>query len=542
VNIIQLLKKLGPAKLAALASVGVFMLAFLVFFAARMSASRMEILYTGLDHEQAARVIAELDAQNIRYEVRAGGTEIIAPANQINRLKVQMAGVALGEMAAGGYEIFDRGDSFGTTNFMQQVNLVRALEGELARSIRSINGVQSARVHLVMPRREMFSREQQAPSASVVVRMQDGRLDGRQALAIQRLVASAVPGMDINSVSIMDTRGVLLTRPFTSPDAMALSSNEEMRRSHEVRLTQAVQDLLERTVGMGKIRAEVNVDMDFAKVVTNREIFDPDQQVVRSMSTSTETAQSTEQDGVVTVQQNLPDRMANETTGSRSSSERVEETINYEISRETVNQINNSGVIRRLSVAVLVDGNYTVGAHGERVYHPRTTAEMNSLTTLVKTAVGFDAARGDQVSVVNLQFVNLEDSMPAEPRLFLGLQKDEAMRLAEGLGIALVAVFIILLVVRPMIVRAFSNVQEAPVPEELMITHVAPVLTGPGVQTAQLDAPSEDNMELDTLIDIAKVEGRVKASSLRKIGEIVDKHPEEALNIIRAWLHREGGN
>jgi flagellar M-ring protein FliF len=307
----------------------------------------------------------------------------------------------------------------------------------------------------------------------------------------------------------------------------------------EMRLARSVEQLLESVLGPGKVRAEVRADMAFDKTVTNQEIYDPDSQVARSTVTREQSAQTNENEpDAVSVSQNLPNAQVNNTGAQATSSDTsTEETTNFEISRKTVNSVNEAPSIQRLSVAVLVDGTYQTDAEGTKVYQARPEAEMDKLNALVRSAIGYDANRGDQIEMVNMQFTGLDEIDLPEPWSFMGFSKEEVMRMAEGLGVAIVAVLVILLVVRPLVARAFDGAA-AGADQKLLGADgsLAPQLTGPGGVPAPI--PEEEDLS-DELIDIDKVEGRVKASSLRKIGEIVDKHPEEALSIIRNWLYQE---
>ena len=451
---------------------------------------------------------------------------------RVTPVRMQMAELGLPSGGSIGYEVFDDMDALGATNFMQNVNLVRALEGELARTIRAIDGVQNARVHLVLAQREMFTRDVQDPTASVYVKMKAGRLNENQVSAVQHLIAAAIPRLKPSNISIIDERGALLSRAFESDEQIIGAQQEQTRNSLERRLPQSIISLVESSLGAGKVRAEVRVDMDFDKVVRAEEIFNPDEAVLLSSVTVTETGSLTEsQPDDVTVAQQLPDAALNGgSAGARSqeNTERTEETVNYEISKTTINQVCETGIIQRLSIAVLVDGTYTEGQDGERVFQPLPNETMTKIKVLVQTAVGYDANHGDQVEVINMPFTDLEEFELEEPFDLFGFTKEEILRITEGLGVAVVAVLVILLVVRPLVTRAFEAMPSGD--DALRTTDVAQLTAMPSVREEE---------DLDELIYIDNVEGRVKASSLRKIGDIVDKHPDEALSIIRIWLYQE---
>lgn len=545
-SLLDTLRNLGPAKLATIGAIVGGLAIFAIFLAARLGTPTMGLLYGNLDLEDSADVVAQLEAQGVPYELRANGSQILVPQDRVLRLRMAMAEQGLPKGGSIGYEIFDRPEGFGTTDFVQNVNLLRALEGELARSIASFDSITSARVHLVLPRRELFSRTQSEPSASIVLNLRGGRmLPARQVQAIQHLVASAVPSLKPGRVAIADDRGNLLARGdgSTEEGVIGTSRVEEMRLAYENHLKRTITDLLEKSVGQGNVRAEVSVDMNFDRVTVNSEIYDPDGQVVRSRQTIEETENSRDTTGsdAVTVASNLPDTNLNSPNiGSSSNSTRTDQTINYEISRTVRNHVREGGQVERISVAVLVDGIYEPGNDGTLVYRPRTEEELQQLQTLVRNAIGFDANRGDSVEVVNMRFAQPEMAPVEQP--FLGLEKSDYLQIAEMVILAVVAILVILLVLRPLVSRAFSLNGENMEGEDEEPT---PALAGPDGQHARLGGPATEaamaavEHESESMIDISQVEGRVRASSLRKIAEIVDRHPEEALSVLRGWLSQE---
>ncbi len=519
--------------------VAVGLIAFIIFFATRFSAAPMELLYGNLSATDSREITQQLELAGIPFQSANNNTEILVPGERVTPVRMQMAELGLPSGGTVGYEVFDNMDSLGSTNFMQNVNLVRALEGELARTIKAIEGVQNARVHLVMAQREMFTRETQEPTAAVYIKMRSGRLAENQVNAVQHLIAAAVPKLKPSNISIVDERGALLSRSYENDAQMVAVQQDESRNNLEKRLALAVTSMVESSLGPGKVRTEVRAEMEFDKVVTAEETFNPDQQVPRSSVTVTENNTSNEtQPTDVSVAQNLPDaNLNNQAQGRASTSEnRTEETVNYEISKQTVNRVRESGTVKRLSVAVLVDGTYTTAEGGERTFVALPEETMTKIDSLVKTAIGYDANRGDQIEVVNMPFTGFDDlaNLPEEFDL-LGFSKEEVMRMAEGLGVAIVAVLVILLVVRPLVTRAFESMPQG---DDALMSEGMAQLGGPGGVPMPITQQEEEE-DLDELIDIDKVEGRVKASSLRKIGDIVDKHPEEALSIIRTWLYQE---
>lgn len=553
---VDLIRNLGPIRVAALVGTAVAVLGFFIFLASRLSTGGMGLLYGDLDPADSGAIVKELDTRGIPYELKAGGQQVFVPGDEVLKLRVALAEKGIPGGGTLGYEIFDKSNGLGTTNFQQNVNLVRALEGELARTIGSMNNIRGARVHLVLPQRELFSRERRKPSASVVLQTQGaGRLGKEQILAIQHLVAAAVPDMEPRNISILDNRGQLLARGTTEDEsALAAQNSEEMRLAFENRLRRGVEEIVERVVGLGRVRAEITANIDYDRFTEQAEIYDPDSQVARSTQTINEnqSSQDRSQQSTVSVQNNLPEAQASQAdggVGSRSQSARNEETVNFEISRTIRNRVREAGEVKSLSVAVLVDGRYTENASGDKVYQPRDEKELEQIATLVRSAVGYNAERGDTVEVVNLQFVKLEPLDLDDGSLLFGISKEEFLQLAEVLVLGVVGLLVILLVVRPVLTRLFESMPTtlaAGAPGGMIGgADAIAQLTGPGATADMaelLEAEGEEESLLDQMIDINQVEGRVRASSLKKIGEIVDKHPEEAVAIIRNWMYQEAGS
>ncbi|RCK48272.1 flagellar M-ring protein FliF [Thalassospira profundimaris] len=548
-GILQTLKSLGPTRLMALSGVGLLLIVFFAFLILRVSAPNMELLYRDLSPADAGQIVDRLESQQIDYQLLKGGTEILVPADQVNRMRISMAEAGLPSGGSVGYEIFDKQDGMGSTSFEQNINHVRALEGELARTIASIQAVKQARVHLVLPKRQMFSRETQEPSASIALQLQGKELDAEQIAAIQHLVAAAVPQLVPSKVSIIDERGHLLARGDGEQQTATFLTQtaNEMRVRNETRLRNTIEDLLSRSLGYDQVRAEVSVDMNFDKITTNNERFNPDERVVRSSQTVDESSTNTETDGTdpVTLQNNLPDpNLGNNNAGSNSQETRSEETVNYEISKTTTQSVKEIGEISRVTVAVLVDGTYNTNENGEKVYQERSQQDLDKIAALVRSAIGYDPNRGDQVEVINMKFADTSDMFSDAPvETFLGLDKNEVYRIAEMLVLAIVAILVILLVVRPLLTRAFETLPSAAdMAQRQLLSEDGSMMAEGGQPALAGPAPvpgAGTHDEHEELINISQVEGRVKASSVKKIGEIVDKHPEEALAIIRNWLYQE---
>lgn len=534
-NILQSIKNMSPSKIASMAAIIIFLISFFAYVMVQMTASDYAVLYSDLDFDDAKQITARLDSLGIRYQLAKNGTEVLVPNDVVNKMRVETADIAVYSKGSNvGYEVFDKSDTLGSTSFVQNVNLLRALEGELSRTIRTVDNIRSARVHLVMPKRELFSREEQTPSASVVVKTKEGTLSLQNIQSIQKIVAAAVPKLDVRNVAIVDSNGNLLTEFGDDQDEVIRNANKEkMRIEEERKMTRQIQRLLERILGAGKVQAQVNIDMDFDEVITNEEIYDPDGQVVRSTATVSEQGASTQNANTVTVAQNIPNGDSVSSGGGLvDSSSKVEETINYEISKTVRNKVKNTGSIRRLTAAVSVDGVYETAEDGTVTYRPRSDEEMEQIIALVKSAIGYDAARGDMVEVENIRFASMgKGPVEKTETLYMGFTKAELMRMAEGLGVAVVAILVILLVIRPLINNAFevSSNNSA----EKLIT------SGDAEDNLLLSNFLSDNFDetAEELVNLNKVDGRIKVSSLKALNNTVEKNPAAAVNVIRSWLY-----
>ena len=535
-TLVTIIKGMGTARLAVMGVMIAAMAFFFIFMITRLTGSNMDLLYADLEPSDQNAITAQLTSRNIPFEI--DGNRLLVPATQVGSLRMAMAAEGLPLGGVGGYEIFDNASSLGTTNFMQNVQLVRALEGELAKTIRSIEVVKSARVHLVMSRRQLFTRDKQSATASVILKMRGAAtLTGEQIAAIQHLVASAIPELDPSRVSIVDNKGKLLATGNEKDSEVARANDMVSRRiNFERRIADELTELLEKSVGLGNTKVNVNADLDFDRISTTEEKFDPDGQVVRSTNTIEETSsgQESEAEQPVGVQQNLPDAQAGGGGAKSTNTEsRTEEVTNFEISKKITNHVRESGLLKRISVAVLIDGELIEQEDGEVVYRERTEQEMDNLAKLVSSAIGYNAERGDTVEVINMRFVEKEVDLEEPLDLFFGLQKQDLVRIAEVIVLLILAVLAILLVVRPLLTRAFEALPAAAAEaEQRLLAEAAgvPAIQGP-------EGGEEEDYE--ELIDIDRVEGRVKSSSVKRVGEIVEKHPEEALSIIRGWMYQE---
>ncbi|CAH2600385.1 Flagellar M-ring protein [Rhodovastum atsumiense] len=544
------LKALGTARLAAMAAVGAGMLGLLALLMLRGPTERMALLYAELDPREAGQMAELLDRQRVPHQLGAGGAQILVPADQVARARLLLAKDGLPTGGSIGYELFDRSDNLTSSQFQQNLNQARALEGELARTIRSLSGVRAARVHLVLPRREPFARDRQDAQASVVLTMVGtARMDHEGVQAILNLVSSAVPGLRAQNVAVIDNRGNVLARAGAPVAAAAAQNAEELRRGIEMRIARAVEDMLDRGLGPGRSRAEASIEMDFDQVHETQERFDPDGQVVRSSQTVNGNSRSTEAASNVSVQNNLPNADAGR-EGAGSQEQKQEETTNYEIGKTVRTLVREQPQLRRVSLAVLVDGAEERAPDGTVLWRARTPEELERIDRLVRSAIGFDERRGDHVEVVNMRFFSdPAGAADAQGLLGLPLERADLMRLAQTGVLAIVALAALLLVLRPMALRitAAADASALAGPDAAAAVLAggrgmgAPALPG-GTSAAMLagaEAATVPLLQDESMVRLANIDGQMRASSLRRLAELVDKHPEESLMILRAWMQQE---
>lgn len=548
-QLIQTLRNFGVVRLAIFASVILGIGSGLHYLTSRAGNPEMALLYSNLDLSDAGKIVSKIEAMGVDAEIRGGGTEVYVPTGKVARLRMEMAEIGLPRGGSLGYEIFDRDEALGTSSFVQDINRLRALEGEIARSISSIAQVATARVHLVLPRRELFSRDRQDPSASIVLSLNGpSRLNKNRVQAIQHMVAAAVPGLIPEKVSIVDDRGNLLARGDNNTDILSAGNLEEMRIGYENRLSQIVEGLVEKHVGVGKVRAEISAAMNFDRIVENSEEYNPDGQVVRSTQNVSEDESSSDSSkNNVGTEGELPKGDQGSAAGSKSASKRTEETVNYEISKKIKSHTREIGAIQKLSVAVMVDGSYAKAAEGggEPTYTPRPQEEMDKIKTLVKNAIGFNEERGDKVEVINMQFAQTAPvgTLSESPSAF-SLTQPDVVRLIEAFIIGLIGLLMLLMVVKPVIIRLLEGAPRAeptPMPQERVAAPPSPVEDSnvtPIKQPDPLPAPSPSSQPkaIEKMISMQQVEGQVRESSVKQISSLIENKPSDAVSVVREWM------
>ena len=550
-------KSLGAARMAAMAAVTLALIGFFSFLMIRMTAPQMVPLFTDLTLDDSAAIAKELDRQGVPYELKGDGAAVLVARDKVAQLRMKLAEGGLPKGGGVGYEIFDKSEALGTTSFIQNINKLRALEGELARTIRSLDRVQAARVHLVLPDRPLFSRDKVDPSASIVLRVR-GALEPQQVRAIRHLVATAVNGLKPERVSVVDETGKLLA-DGAEPDDREGGANDDRKTAYEKRMREQVNAIVSSIVGPGHARVEISADFDMNRITQTSDKYDPEGRVVRSSQTREEqTGEGGSAGGPVSVGNELPGSGKQSGGGGSDQNHKTEEIVNYEISRTTKTEVIEAGSVKRVSAAVLVDGIYSKNDKGEMVYQPRPKEEIDRITALVRSAIGFDSKRGDQVEVVNLRFAD-PTPMPINEATgwmsFLQFTKDDIMRWAELGVMSLLGLIVLLTVMRPLVRRIVT-------PEGMQAAAGAAVAgtigaNGPGgtisgggagsittagganISIVGSDESVAISNRTSAMIDVAKVQGQVHAQSVQKVGELAEKNPHEAVSIIRSWLHED---
>ncbi len=489
----------------------------------------MVVLYSDLDNADSSKITSELDARGVPYKVESAGAAIKVPEHYVLKTRVDMAQLGLphhGSMV--GYEIFDKEETLGTTNFLQNVKMVRALEGELTRTIMSFDSIGKARVHLVIPQREVFSKDRQEPRASIILKLRgQKKLSKDEINAMGHLVVTAVPGLGIKNITIVDTMGRSLKLGGDDEEEVAAAGDskaDEYRNGYEAKMKRVVEDLIEKSVGAGKVRAQVSAEINFDRIVTNAEIYDPDSAVVRSVQTIEDrerTPVGGEDSLDISMSNNLPGDSNAEAIANNqaATSEHTDETKNYEISKTLRSEITETGAVQKLSVAVLVDGIYKKDvATGEMSYTPRTPEELLQIERLVKAAVGFKAERKDHVEIINMPFMTDLAVMDDENWL-----RDQLPSLLQSLVLGGVVLLIFITIVRPIALRFFDNV----LPDSAKT---------PGSRF-DADGNRVGADHINEEIEISLAEQKVQTATLRKVNEVMSNHPEEALMVLRKWFN-----
>ena len=502
------------------ATLGVF---FIVLMMSRLGVSESEaLLYAGLDPRSAGEVVSALDQEGVAYSIR--GDAIYVPFSRRDALRMQLAGQGLPASGGAGYELLDNLSGFGTTSQMFDAAYWRAKEGELARTLLTMPQVKAARVHVAQTATSAFSNDQSV-TASVTVTTTSGVLGQEQADAIRHLVASAVGNLSSVDVAVIDTVAGLIPLPDT------LGGSGQNGRAAEIKAN--VERLLEARVGPGKAVVEVSVDLVRDREAITEKRIDPQGRVVISSETETSSATETADAGAVTVASNLPDGAAAGGDTSKTASNKNRERVNFEVSETQRELFREPGAVRRMTVAVLVDGQRTVAADGSVSFEPRSEGELSDLRELVASASGFDEARGDVLTLKSMEF-RLSDTLGTEgsASLLPRLGPIDPMRLIQWGILAFVALLLGLFVVRPMLA---SRALPAPTPPRNQPLSLPKDDTGSAL-TGVLD---EDFVTPPLSVIAASPDEELPADPVERLRKLIDKRQSESLEILRSWMEKE---
>ena len=520
-------------RLLIMGGVALALLVGLGALAFRGETPQMGYLYTDLDPAAAQSITEKLKADNVPFQISADGTGVMAPQERLAELRMSLAGEQMGGKI--GYEVLDQEEPFGVSSSRAKMNETRAIEGELSRSIESLQTVSKARVHIVMPERAMFSNESRKATAAVTVKT-TGRLPRETVASIRHLVAAAVPELSPDAISIVDQSGALLARAGEG-DLAGGGDLDEQQAATEARLRSQIEQLVAPIVGEGKVRAEVSAQLERDQTREEAEVYDPDKQVIAHQVTVEAGDQSRESDGGpegASVGAQLPE--AQQTAGGNQNSRQAarnenSEDTTYQNSKTRTVTVRNPGKVKRLTVAVMVDG----GAKG------LAQPQVQRLQRLVENAVGFDAERGDSVVVENMPFQAAEIAAPEEKGLPFGMTWDGLFGFLKYLVLAIVG----LLALRMLRPRGSGPVQQAtglalPADAQELQALSARAAEGDPEAMQQLEQIRQDGSDLSLLdqeIALAQVDGRIKLSVLKRIGDAVTGSPAESAAVVRQWMN-----
>jgi len=478
----------------------------------------LAVLFSNMEDGDVQAIMTRLEAQQIPYSMAPGNNTLMVPADQVHQLRLQFAADGLPEAGGVGFEIFDR-TNLGVGEFAQKVNFRRALQGELSRTISQMPGVQRARVHLVTPERRLFTSQNEPARAAVVITpKRGGSLTPGQVQGIVHLVASSVENLDPKQVTVVNSRGQVLTRPEQEGQMELSGSQIEIQRSLERDLEHRVQTMLDQVLGAEKSVVRVSALLDFRQVEITEEAFDPETQVVRSEQRSQEKVMG--DDGVAGVpgaRSNVPSEDTSLGAPGKKEAKRKSETVNYEVNRKVSKVVEASGTIKRLSVAVLVDGMYSTVVNEETgestsEYAPRSEEQMSKLVESIKKAVGFSAERGDQIEVVNHQFDN--SPVEGEEQTSLGLVEEFIMAWGghiKPLVLLLLGLVIVFVVVKPLV----KNIVEPPIVQTALTAQGLPATVGELEAQEEVVTPEQQALQLAI------------------------QNPQAAAFVIREWMKEE---
>ena len=469
-------------------------------------------LYTNLAPQDGAAIVKELDAEKIPYTITGGGAVIEVPRGVLYQTRLKLAGKGVPVSGGVGFEIFEK-TPFGVSEFTQQVNYLRALQGELARTINSIAAVQSSRVHLGIPSRSNFLGPEEKPSASVVVDLRPGyHLSPDQVQGIVNLVASSVPKLSTEKVTVFDSSGRPLKEIVTAAATTESEKLNLLKLKHETEMQRRIETMLDPVLGAGKVVVRANVQVNLQETLMTKEEFDPENKVVRSQRQSVDDSGS--KGGNPGVQANVPGGEA--TKAADAGTKRTSEMVTYEVGRTTSRIMEPRGQIQKLSVAVFVDGKYE-----KDKYVARTAEEMEVIKGMVKRAVGFDAERGDEIEVANVPF-KIQPAGPLPPLAAPDLKDMLLSPMGIGIGVG------VLLMLGALVFFMFRGKKKPAAAEQPGLSMTQPAAAAPTAETVR------EEMAAAAQKIIVSADPRKE-----QLSQIARDYHDAAVRIIRMWLQEE---
>lgn len=557
---------LGGQRLAILGGTAIALVTIMLLGLGAVSRPDYAPIYSNLSATSANAIEATLANAGFNVTIAEDGSSVSVPRSDAARARMVLAESGVSIDGDPGWELFDEQSGLAMNSFLQKINRSRAMEGELARSIQTLDGISNARVHLVLPDREPFSREAPAPRASIIIRPEPGRtVNRKQAIAVRNLVASAVAELDLSRVTVLSANGETILAK--TPDGEGQGTMQTAKTNIEDRLSREIENILTARVGAGNARVRVNVDLTTEREVIVEQSFDPDQQVVRSAETKSQNESGNESGGNVGVENNIPAALTGGAGGSATTNRsEADEVIEYEIGNTRREIIREAGEVRRLTVAVLINGIYNV--EGSDVsYAERTPEELDRLAQLVKSAVGFEEQRGDTVSVDSMRFMDYSMDLgePINQTLTERLSEN-IVPILRGLFALLIVGLVLVLGVRPAL-RKLTEPEQLPEPEEAVVLqasgqevdalpNTAPkdgpaMLSGigadrppeqssenPSRNIGDLIAPDGDD-PFPEYVTKTGIRGSLHKKKIEHIQKLADDKPEEVLRVLRSWLMTE---
>ncbi|MEP3427781.1 MAG: flagellar basal-body MS-ring/collar protein FliF [Roseibium sp.] len=530
------LLELGVRRLIALALVGLATIATVGAGAYYLSRPEQTTLYTGLSGEDVTRIGSALRDAGIPFDVSTDGEAVMVSHAQTAKARMLLAEKGLPRGGNAGYELFDDLGSLGLTSFMQEVTRIRALEGELARTIQLMKGIRAARVHIVLPEKGSFRRDQQPPSASVVV-SSDVPDDVRTADAIRHLVAAGVPGMQADKVTVLDTTGGILAAG-KDPTKASAGQMATLETAVSNRISENVRKTLTPYLGLENFQVSVAAELNTDRKRIAETIFDPDSRTERSVRTvrENENTQNSSVAAPTTVEQNLPEEDVNAENGERSSEEnqRREETVNYEISSTKIETSQDGYRVDRLSIAVLVDKSRLINSLGGEPTQTEIDDQMVEIEALVASSAGVDQNRGDQVKISIVDFVdggrNLEPIPPISVSEYLLRQSGNII---NALAILTVSMLVIWFGLRPAVAALVPQVTS----QQAEMAEIGMLPEGEDAAIEAMDGEQSFLIPADHTDLLQDLNSKRNQSALRKLESLLEFNEEQSAAILRQWLY-----